>query len=193
MAQCCLPFAPDDLAWTAGRDTDDQLQARRFDAKRQPALSWRRNLMDNPPLVSADPRLVREAMARRLHRRSVVGGQISLSAVPGMIDVYLTMCDNIFAAVGRRFTAEQLDHFKSVLEGQMAEAYAASQRSSIVTSIGSPPASHRCSARNRMPGRGRWPSKHPIPRRIGYSTSAPAPAATPWPWPAAATPSMWSR
>ena len=26
----------------------------------------------------------------------------------GMIDEYVTMCDDIFAAVGRRFTAEQL-------------------------------------------------------------------------------------
>ena len=88
--------------------------------------------MDNPPLISGNPTLLREAMARRLYRRSAVNGQIALPAVPGMIDEYVTMCDNIFAAVGRRFTAEQLADAKTVLEGQLAEAYAASRRSNIV-------------------------------------------------------------
>ena len=64
--------------------------------------------MENPPVRSVNPTLLREAMARRLYRRSVVTGQITLPAVPGMIDEYVTMCDNLFAAVGRRFTAEQL-------------------------------------------------------------------------------------
>ena len=88
--------------------------------------------MDNPPLISVNPTLLREAMARRLYRRSAVSGQIALPAVPGMIDEYVTMCDNIFAAVGRRFTAEQLADAKTVLEGQLSEAYAASPRSNIV-------------------------------------------------------------
>jgi hypothetical protein len=88
--------------------------------------------MDNPPLISGNPTLLREAMARRLYRRSAVSGQIALPAVPGMIDEYVTMCDNIFAAVGRGFTAEQLADAKTVLEGQLAEAYAVSPRSNIV-------------------------------------------------------------
>ena len=94
--------------------------------------------MDNPPLISVNPTLLREAMARRLYRRSVVSGQIALPAVPGMIDEYVTMCDTIFAAVGRRFTAEQLADVKTVLEGQLAEAYAASPRSNIVITFNAP-------------------------------------------------------
>lgn len=35
---------------------------------------------------------LREAMARRLYRRSVVSGSITLPAVPGMIDEYVSMC-----------------------------------------------------------------------------------------------------
>jgi SAM-dependent methyltransferase len=84
------------------------------------------------------PELLREAAARRLYRRSVVTGQVTVPAVPSMIDEYMTMCAEIFAAVGRRFTAEQLDHVRSVLEGQLAESYAASQRSSIVISYNAP-------------------------------------------------------
>ena len=77
-------------------------------------------------------------MARRLYRRSVVTGEITLPAVPAMIDEYVTMCDTIFAAVGRNFTAEQLANAKSSLEGQLAEAFAASQRSNIVISFNAP-------------------------------------------------------
>lgn len=94
--------------------------------------------MKNPPLRSINPTLLRESMARRLYRRSVVTGEITLPAVPSMIDEYLTMCDTLFAGVGRRFTAEQLAHTKTLLEGQLAEAYAASPRSTIVISFNAP-------------------------------------------------------
>jgi Methyltransferase domain len=92
----------------------------------------------DPHSRAASPDLLREAAARRLYRRSVVTGQVTVPAVPSMIDEYMTMCAEIFAAVGRRFTAEQLDHVRSVLEGQLAAAYAASQRSSIVISYNAP-------------------------------------------------------
>jgi SAM-dependent methyltransferase len=94
--------------------------------------------MEYPPLRSFNPSLLREPMARRLYRRSVVTGQITLPAVPGMIDEYVRMCDNVFADVGVRFTAEELAQLRMVLEGQLAEAYAASPRSNIVISYKSP-------------------------------------------------------
>jgi precorrin-6B methylase 2 len=94
--------------------------------------------MDNPPLKSTDPTLLREAVARRFYRRSVVKGQITLPAVPGLIDEYVAMCERIFTAVGRKFSAEQLAHAKTLLEGQLAEAFTASQRSNIVISFDAP-------------------------------------------------------
>jgi SAM-dependent methyltransferase len=95
--------------------------------------------MNNLPhrYVDPAPRL-RESMARRLYRRSVVTGEITLPAVPGMIDEYVRMCDTLFAGVGRPFTAEQLAHVRTVLEGQLAQAYAASPRSTIVISFNAP-------------------------------------------------------
>ncbi len=77
-------------------------------------------------------------MARRLYGRSVVTGQITLPAVPEMIDEYVSMCDTVFAGVGVAFSDDQLDHLKTVLEGQLTEAYAASPRSNIVISYDSP-------------------------------------------------------
>ena len=95
--------------------------------------------MENlPPLGSVNPTPLRESMARRLYRRSVVTGEITLPAAPSMIDEYVTMCDTLFAGVGRRFTAEQLAQVRTVLEGQLAEAYAASPRSTIVISFNAP-------------------------------------------------------
>ena len=94
--------------------------------------------MENPPVGPFDPSLLREPMARRLYRRSVATGQITLPAVPGMIDEYVRMCDSLFTDVGVRFTAEQLRHLRAVLEDQLAQAYTASSRSNIVISYDSP-------------------------------------------------------
>jgi SAM-dependent methyltransferase len=81
---------------------------------------------------------LKEAMARRLYRRSVVKGEITLPAVPGMIDEYVRMCATLFAGVGREFTAEQLARVRAVLEEQLATAFAASPRSTIVISFDAP-------------------------------------------------------
>jgi len=92
--------------------------------------------MENlPPSAVGRATLLHEAMARRLYRRSVVTGEITLPAVPDMLDEYVKMCDTLFAAVGRGFSAEQLAHVRTALEGQLAQAYAASPRSSIVISF----------------------------------------------------------
>jgi SAM-dependent methyltransferase len=93
--------------------------------------------MDNPPVRSVDA-VHRDALARRLHRRSVVNGQITLPAVPGMIDEYVSLCETLFAGVGRPFTTEQLGKVRAVVEGQLAEAYANSPRSNIVISFDAP-------------------------------------------------------
>ena len=94
--------------------------------------------MEDLPLRSSDSATLREAMARRLLRGSVVTGRITLQAAPGMIDEYVKMCDTVFAGVGVRFSAEELAHLKTVLEGELAVAYEASPRSRIVISYDSP-------------------------------------------------------
>ena len=88
--------------------------------------------MEQPSLRSVDATVQRDALTRRLYRRSLVNGEITLPAVPGMIDEYVSMCEKLFAGVGRAFTAEQLAQVRNVLEGQLAEAYANSPRSNIV-------------------------------------------------------------
>ena len=84
------------------------------------------------------PSQLRDAMARRVYRRAVATGQITVPAVPGMIDEYVDMCRKIFADVGVQFSDPQLDQLRAALESQLAEAFAASPRSSIVISYDVP-------------------------------------------------------
>lgn len=77
-------------------------------------------------------------MARRLYRRAVVTGEIRLPAVPGMIDEYVKMCDTVFAGVGVQFRPDELAQLKTVLEGELVKAFAASPRSEIIVSYNCP-------------------------------------------------------
>lgn len=93
--------------------------------------------MENAPLQATDP-VLRQAMTRRLHRRAVVSGQLTLPAVPGMLNEYVMMCDTVFTGVGVRFTDAELAALRTALESQLNEAYAQSSRSNIVISYNSP-------------------------------------------------------
>jgi SAM-dependent methyltransferase len=94
--------------------------------------------MEDPPTGLFDPSTLREAMARRLYRRSIAGGQITVPAVPAMIDEYIKMCDHICAIVGAQQTAEEHAGLKALLETELARAYSASQRSNIVIAYHAP-------------------------------------------------------
>jgi SAM-dependent methyltransferase len=87
--------------------------------------------------ASSTPKL-REAMARRLYRRSVAMGQIAVPAVPSLIDEYVKMCDNIFASVGVQYSPEEFAQLKTVLTTQLEEAYRTSSRSNIIISFHAP-------------------------------------------------------
>jgi precorrin-6B methylase 2 len=94
--------------------------------------------MDDPAVRPFNPSVLREAVARRLYRRAVVTAQITVPAVPSMIDEYVTMCANAFAVAGVQYTAEQSAQLKTVLAAELDKAYTASSRSNIVVSFHAP-------------------------------------------------------
>jgi SAM-dependent methyltransferase len=94
--------------------------------------------MEDRPPRSFDPSVLREAMARRLHRRAEAEGQLTLPAVPGMVDEYVKMCEKIFAGMGVQYTAEQSAQLKTVLQGELTKAYRTSPRSVVVISFNVP-------------------------------------------------------
>src|ERR1700753_4360680 len=77
-------------------------------------------------------------MARRLYRRSVAMGQITVPAVPSLIDEYVAMCANLFASLGVQYSAAEFAQLKAVLASYLAQAYRASSRSNIVISFHAP-------------------------------------------------------
>ena len=83
---------------------------------------------------------MKEALTRQIFSESVAKGEISLPAVPGMIDEYVARCAAVFAGVGREFSDEEIDQLRVLLEDQLAQAYSSSQRSSIVISYNAPSA-----------------------------------------------------
>jgi SAM-dependent methyltransferase len=94
--------------------------------------------MEDPAVRSFDASMLRGAMARRLYRRAVVNAQITVPAVPSMVDDYVTMCANVFAVAGVQHTAEQSAQLKAVLAAELDKAYTASSRSNIVISFHAP-------------------------------------------------------
>jgi SAM-dependent methyltransferase len=82
--------------------------------------------------------MLREAVARRLYRRSVAEGQLTLPAVPALLDEYLRMCENLFGSLGVWYTAEESAQLKTVLQGELAKAFKASSRSNIVIAFHAP-------------------------------------------------------
>ncbi|RAU91740.1 class I SAM-dependent methyltransferase [Mycolicibacter senuensis] len=77
-------------------------------------------------------------MLRRFYTRARISGQVVLPAVPSMLDEYVSMCDTVFAGLGKRFNDAELAHLRGVLAGQLSAAYSASPRSNIVISYDAP-------------------------------------------------------
>lgn len=91
--------------------------------------------MNEPTPQPFDSSRLRDAMIRRLYRRSVAEGQIVVPAVPGLLDEYVLMCANLCASLGVEYSVEQSVQLRKVLEGELAKAFKASQRSDIVISF----------------------------------------------------------
>lgn len=79
--------------------------------------------------------MLHDAMVRRLYRRSLAEGLITVPAVPGMIDEYVQLCANLCATLGVPYTPEQAIQLRKVLEGELAKAFKSSPRSDVAISF----------------------------------------------------------
>ena len=73
-------------------------------------------------------------MARRLKRQAAVNGTIVIAAAPGMLDEYVTLCDDTFKAAGVYFDNDELERLRGILAEQLAKAFQSTSRSEIVVS-----------------------------------------------------------
>ena len=78
--------------------------------------------------------VLRQSMTRLLHRAAVSKGEITVPAVPAMLDDYVALVQNTFSSVGVDFSAGNSAQLRDILATQLAQAQAASPRSEIVIS-----------------------------------------------------------
>ncbi|MEY2633958.1 MAG: hypothetical protein RIR00_2612 [Pseudomonadota bacterium] len=74
----------------------------------------------------------RAALMSRVSRRVASEGQLTLPAVPELVDDYTQRCLQLFAALGRSFSAEEAAGLRAALASQLDAAFEVSHRSSIV-------------------------------------------------------------
>jgi len=94
--------------------------------------------VQDQPAEALEPSILREALIRRLYRRSVAQGEIRVPAVPSLIDEYVLLCANICATLNVWHTPEQSAHLRVALQAELAKAFEASCRSEIVISFSAP-------------------------------------------------------
>ncbi|OBH46552.1 class I SAM-dependent methyltransferase [Mycobacterium mantenii] len=94
--------------------------------------------MQDPPNRSFDPSMLREAMIRRMYRRLSAEGHIRVPAVPGLIDEYVQLCNNVCATLGVWCPPEQSAQLRAALQAELAKAFKASPRSDVLISYQAP-------------------------------------------------------
>ena len=84
----------------------------------------------NPRETGVAP--LRQAMLRRLPRRTSATGEIRLAAVPALAEHYVQMLGKMFGALGRAFNAEELAHLQQILDKHLNEGWQASPFAKLV-------------------------------------------------------------
>lgn len=89
-------------------------------------------------MTPADPIRQRQALTRKLERRMACEGKVTFPAVPSMVDDYTSRCEQLFAALGRKFNDAERDQLRKIVLEQLQEAFRQSPRSHITVSWQAP-------------------------------------------------------
>ncbi|HVY30916.1 MAG TPA: class I SAM-dependent methyltransferase [Polyangiaceae bacterium] len=84
--------------------------------------------------------VLKQAMIRRLPRRLQASGEMSLPAVPSLLEHYVKIFDQLWESVGRKFTEPELDEFRKSLAARLDQAFAHSSSAKVVVSYQCDPA-----------------------------------------------------
>jgi SAM-dependent methyltransferase len=76
--------------------------------------------------------VLRQAMLRRLPRRTAASGQVIWPAMPSLLDHYVRALGAIFASLGRTFSAAELDLVRENMQKHIEPAFKASPHSTVV-------------------------------------------------------------
>jgi SAM-dependent methyltransferase len=78
-----------------------------------------------------NPNVLKPAMLRRLPRRSSATGQILWPAVPALGEHYTQQLYNVFSALGRIFSQEEMKKVREIIDRKLQEGFAASPYSKV--------------------------------------------------------------
>lgn len=92
--------------------------------------------------VETNPNVLRDAMMRRVYRRTRSSGNMTLPAAPSMLDAYVELLSTQFRVIGRVFSKEEEAHLRKVLSEKLIEGWRHSPHCHIYIEwqTGEPPA-----------------------------------------------------
>ncbi len=67
-----------------------------------------------------------------LHRNTFIRGEIEMSCLPALIDLYMERLQTLFDAFGKSFTSDENEHLRSLLLGKLEEGFLVSPLSKLV-------------------------------------------------------------
>jgi 2-polyprenyl-3-methyl-5-hydroxy-6-metoxy-1,4-benzoquinol methylase len=105
-------------------------------------VKTQRETTSRRPSAETNPSAVRIAMQKKVTRKITGRGQIAFPCVPALVDSYIAKLGTVFEVLGKPFTDEELTHLKKLVEGKLAEGWAASPFSLLVVDYDIKPPPH---------------------------------------------------
>jgi 2-polyprenyl-3-methyl-5-hydroxy-6-metoxy-1,4-benzoquinol methylase len=105
-------------------------------------VKTQRDTTSRRPSAETNPSAVRIAMQKKVTRKITGRGQIAFPCVPALIDSYIAKLGTVFEVLGKPFTDDELAHLKKLVEGKLAEGWAASPFSLLVVDYDIKPPPH---------------------------------------------------
>jgi 2-polyprenyl-3-methyl-5-hydroxy-6-metoxy-1,4-benzoquinol methylase len=96
--------------------------------------------MGKPAKRETNAAVLKQAMLRRLPRRLQAKGEMHLPAVPGLLEHYVKIFDQLWESIGRKFTPPEIEEFRQSLSARLEQAYAASASAKVIVSYECDPA-----------------------------------------------------
>jgi SAM-dependent methyltransferase len=83
--------------------------------------------------------VLKQAMIRRLPRRLSGNGEMALPPVPGLLEHYVKIFDQVWEGMGRKFTEKEIDEFRKALKMRLEQAFKTSSTSKVIVTYSTDP------------------------------------------------------
>ena len=84
------------------------------------------------PQTVTDLEVLKDSIMARFQTRLYARGEVVVPSVPSLVDYYVQGFDEIFTAIGKKFTPEELEVLRGILLSQLEQGFAASPHSNVI-------------------------------------------------------------